>query len=314
MTERPEFRREPVYYHSRDIEETQKLLRLDRWKQIILPLYQQLFYEPSLQFHRGLYASLLWELYVHPEEARKEGYSEIEIIASIIEIQEIATHYGLILGSEIQQMHHSEKPFNDIDASTKYASWDEIVGYAQNCSDKGEIIALTHGAFDPAHVGHGAALASVWAYADHVIVGFDTNTLLRQRKGHDRPRFPQLAWRMWEIANLPTVDKVFVIPINNTNDEEYFELYKKLNIKVLGTSQDNPYLERYQERMQQLGGIVVAKERRVTISSTQTIQDLTEISKEGFFAGRLTQLHNWVSERENFVRSLGFLHDYPNGT
>ena len=63
-----------------------------------------------------------------------------------------------------------------------------------------------------------------------LLVGFDKNSILRARKGSDRPRFPQLAWRMWETGSLPTVDYVFVLPVDTPNFEDYFRIYKELGM------------------------------------------------------------------------------------
>src|SRR3990167_8818669 len=186
-----------------------------------------------------------------------------------------------------------------------------LILQAKEWSAKGEVAGLGHGAMDPPHVGHGRLAARIWPYCDHLVIGFDPNWYVKERKGEDRPRFPQLAWRMWEMASLPTVDKVVVLPLRRGQDEEeeFAEIYGDLGVKVLGTSKDNKYYPKYVERMKQMGGLVVT-EGPLRWSSSKLVGDLSdeEIASRALLDADSIRKHA-ESVHQKAV-SLGYLKDY----
>lgn len=313
MNERVDFRRTPLYYHV-ESDYFLQLLGRESWIETIAPIIEIAATEPSLVRLRTLYGDMLCELYTHPEIAFGEGYSRLEIATSIAVLQNITTRYGLILGSEVDRMHTDSSEFKLIDPVSKYATWDDIVKYSEQSKRQGKIHGIVHGAFDPPHIGHGETTASVWPHCDQIFVGFDKNTLLRKRKGDNRPRFPQLGWRMWEIASLPTVDKVFVIPFDEVDPQSYLDLYKELRIQVIGTSEENPHLAEYQAAMNHLGGKVITRSR--SRSSTELIDRVVDDRAKKHYTWDITlpHLRSQATNIEQKAIRSGYLRDYPNGT
>lgn len=303
--------RKPLYYHSES--DLYREMLGQRWEWAITPLFTELFSSPSFRFHRSFYGNMIEEMWNHPELARESGYKDTEILASIAVMQEITTGFGFILGKEIQNLHSTNEGIQNIDAASKYAPWNELKSFAQSEANIGHVNGIVYGSIDPPHLGHARMLTQVWPHCHNLFVGFDRNSVISTRKGtpeDPRPRFPQLAWRMWEVASLPTVDKVFVLPVTEQTEEAYLQMCADLRITVMGTSEDNVYLDKYQRMMKKLGGTVVVKDREW--SSTDLVAELAKPSIYPF--DRSESLQQWATEQEAQARSFGFLRDYPEGT
>ena len=305
------FRRTPLYFHSQDYMEVKEMVGQERWNFLTADLLKVYFLDPSLETMRLIFGNMLWELYNKPQEARDAGYDELDILISIMVIQQLATDSGIILGQEVERIRDQGEPLPFIDTASKYSTWHGLILQAKEWSAKGEVAGLGHGAMDPPHVGHGRLAARIWPYCDHLVIGFDPNWYVKERKGEDRPRFPQLAWRMWEMASLPTVDKVVVLPLRRGQDEEeeFAEIYGGLGVKVLGTSKDNKYYPKYVERMKQMGGLVVT-EGPLRWSSSKLVGDLSdeEIASRALLDADSIRKHA-ESVHQKAV-SLGYLKDY----
>lgn len=247
---------------------------------------------------------MLNELYLEPDIARGYDYSDIEILASIAELQQILTYGGFVLGDEVRHLHNG-RPIEQRKPENKYMTWGEVLDFA----NQDGVTGLIHGAFNPPHAGHSHLARTVYPYCNRLLVGFDSNEAIRVRKGAGRPRFPQLAWRMWEMASLPTVDGVFLIPLAGKNSpEDYAEIYNDLRIRALGCDYDNPFRHQYEMRMAKVGGIVIAKNREPGLSSTTLMKYVNESISIQLLNISLTSLAEYL---DKVASSLGYLRDYP---
>jgi len=79
------------------------------------------------------------------------------------------------------------------------------------------IIGLTSGCFDLIHVGHIHYLQRCKNLCDRLIVGVDSDNLIRSSKGEGRPIIPEME-RLELIRSLNCVDSAFII--NELSDLE----------------------------------------------------------------------------------------------
>ncbi|PJC43181.1 MAG: hypothetical protein CO040_00500, partial [Candidatus Pacebacteria bacterium CG_4_9_14_0_2_um_filter_36_8] len=68
-----------------------------------------------------------------------------------------------------------------------YSKVDEYV--TKQRQDKKKIV-LTQGSFDMLHIGHARYCKEAKTYGDILIVGIDSDTKIKKRKGNDRPIVP----------------------------------------------------------------------------------------------------------------------------
>lgn len=310
----PEMRRKPGYYYEPD--DPFELVGEKRYFELHGQIMRQIFLNPSLSFSRFCWGELLWKLHHTEEPIIEDGLSHLDVLSGIMFLQKWLTMFGLAIGYEIEGIQGGDH-FEIIDPAPKYKTYDELLELANDWKYHEMVVGESHGAFDPPHIGHARMFYHIWPYCDVVIVGFDKNSLLKKRKDkikeEDRPRFPQLAWRMWEIASLPTVDYVYVHPASGTIHDDYSKVYRDLGVKVVGTSDDNPYLEVNRKNMNELGGHVIADDRHVW-SSTRMFIDLTEkdIVKRSLLS--VKDLHKDADRIEKIALAAGYLWDYPDGT
>jgi hypothetical protein len=231
----------------------------------------------------------------------------LDILISIAKIQEWMTIFGLALGSEIENIRDRGDLMSRIDPVPKYVPQNELGELGDRWRDEHKLAGMFHGALDPTHVGHSRLAMITYEYCDVLIVGFDSNEWLRHRKGLDRPRFPQLAWRMWELASMPTVDHVFVLPREVDNDEAFGKLYEKLGVRVLGCGGNNPLLPEFRRRMDRLGGVVIAEDANLTYSSTEMLGQIMQPGEATSLS--LQGLQAMADKIDAKARAAGYLRD-----
>lgn len=159
--------------------------------------------------------------------------------------------------------------------------------------------AATIGSYDPPHLFHFLNMRVAWTRASRLIVGIDPNWLLSERKskiGDERPRFPELFTRMWNIACSPMVDMVFELPVEPGQQikEVLPSVWSNLGITLLATESSHEYLKQYREQMKAQGGDVLTSKdypwwgRFLQIRSTSNIQRLQYIDY-----GKQTGIEKW---------------------
>jgi hypothetical protein len=281
---------------------------------LYMSLYAPLIQNPSLSGLRGYYLDLLQNLFFNPTVIAKDiselgdfDDKELEMISKFIfsEASYIATVGGLVLRSEINSITSQIEPQYDA-LPLKYLTWQQAKDFTRDFKEVG----LIHGSFDPTHIGHAGLAQIVYAHSEILLVGFDSDESLNQRKGarnDSRPRFP-LAWRMFEMASLPTVAGVFVLPTDeNTGSDTYAQIYKELGISVLGCGVNNVYLKEYENRMAGLGGRVVTQDLEM-LSSTRLMQ-LIALKEPGALPEQ-REIMRIAKFYEIVALEMGFLHDF----
>jgi hypothetical protein len=298
-------------------DEVVEILGEERWRYLTAPLLNQMFEDPSFSVTRGMMLSMLWELWNEPWEAKSlsepYAYDDYEILISINVLQAWGTEYGLITGEEIASIKDKGQKVDLLDPKNKYLTQSKLYSKAEEWKRLDKTVGLVHGAFDPQHMGHAQLFGVTWQYCDVLLVGFDPNWLLKERKGADRPRFPQLAWRMWEVASLPQVEGVFVLPIKEAKGDEFSELYDRLGVKVLGTTEDNPYKDQYVKHMDRVDGYV-AVVSPPKWSSTKLMESLSNMELKRRMLMNVDNYQSYANRIEQKALKSGFLQDYTDRT
>lgn len=279
-----------------------------------------LLYNPSLSITRQYFASSLWYMYNRNEEIKRlAGYDDDDIYTHITYLESVLTVFGLATRLELEQMKPAGGKYGEalipINQSGKYKTYAELKLLTQALRMQGKVVGLYQGCFDPTHIGHVNKAAEMYPYCDIVLCGFNKNSQVRDAKGPDRPRYSQLAWRMWEMASVPVVDYVFVLPISHYHaGEELTNMCKELGVTVMATGHDNPLLPVYEERMQQVGGFVVANNYRSGSHSSTLVAG--HLADHAFVTADVPRmiLGTQLELLDAHARKCGYLHDYPDGT
>lgn len=294
------------------------LLEDDEKKEMWVELYQHLLLEPGFRNLRMGYFSRLKEMILQPTFWRERqvaqfGYTkekaEAKRLLLVAEISHLLTLTGFALESEIIDLQNNGIHPDQRFPVDKYLTWDEAV----TLSGESGPIALVTGSIDPPHIGHSHLIKIAFVNVNKVFVGFSGDSLLHSLKGSVedvRPRFP-LAARMADVASLPTVTGVFVLPIGVDFSQEHFiEIYKSLNVGVLVSGEDNQYLDQYEERMRLIGGRVVTQKPTI-YSSTLLMENLKAINADYNLLEEAKRRADALAEKA--IRA-GYLRDYPLGT
>jgi D-glycero-beta-D-manno-heptose 1-phosphate adenylyltransferase len=88
-------------------------------------------------------------------------------------------------------------------------SLDELSLLASGLRARGLRIVLCSGSFDLVHLAHAKYLASAREFGDVLIVGVDDDSVVRRRKGQDRPIVPQ-AEQIEILSHLRSVDFLYL--------------------------------------------------------------------------------------------------------
>ncbi len=138
-------------------------------------------------------------------------------------------------------------------------------------------IVLTQGSFDMIHIGHARYLAEAKKYGDILIVGTDSDSKIRKRKGLGRPIVPQEE-RLEMLTYLKSVDYVVLKHI----EDPKWGLIKTVKPDILIIIQENYTGEQIQELEKYCGEVIIlprmattstsAKLRAVQIDATNKIQ------------------------------------------
>ncbi len=133
----------------------------------------------------------------------------------------------------------------------------------------GQRIVLTSGSFDLIHLGHVKYLAKAKEFADVLVVGVDSDTKIRRRKGPDRPMVPE-AERMELLAHQRPVDLVYL----KREDEPRWALIKAVEPDVLVVTEDHPYDEREQLELGEFCGRIEVLGRQASVTTSERIRQM----------------------------------------
>lgn len=111
----------------------------------------------------------------------------------------------------------------------------QVLDFVANTRSKGKSIVFTRGVFDLLHSGHIRALNAAKERGDVLIVGLDSDCVVKKLKGEHRPINTQED-RLSVISSLKAVDFAFILPelkLELYTAAEYSkhntELYRQLN-------------------------------------------------------------------------------------
>jgi hypothetical protein len=314
-----QYKREPFY---RNVDMPHDVLEiLDNpkygWIRSSLPF---LMLNPSLSVTRQYFSDALWRMYNHSEEIKRESnFTDDDIYGHVRYLESVLTVFGFCSQRDLERMRPSLGKKGEIllpvDPSQKYKTYDELKRITQELTTHGKVVGIVHGCFDPGQVGHLHLASEIFPYCDIVLCGFQKNSQISEAKGADRPRFPQLAWRMWEMASSPAINYVFVLPTTSYYaGEEITEIYRDLGVTVLGAGYDNPLLPVYEERMQKLGGKVIANKYRWSRHSSTLVMKYVEdpTATVGILPRMILEAQ--VTGLDKRAKRAGYLRDYPDGT
>ena len=138
-------------------------------------------------------------------------------------------------------------------------------------------IVLTQGSFDMIHIGHGRYLKKAKTFGDILIVGTDSDTKIRARKGKGRPVVPEDE-RLEMLTYLTPVDYVVLKP----HPAPKWSLIKMIKPDILVATQETYHRDDLKKLKQFCGKVIVlermattstsAKLRRVQIGEAQKIE------------------------------------------
>ena len=278
------------------------VLMTGRELELIFELHGIIKQEPSLEKIQEHFRESLLNLVRKPEKFTNI-YSEQDMELVKGELAGILSYTGMALSHEIRAVLNGGDYENHKSPHDKYLTYKEIIEYTNG----GGIIGLLHGSFDKPHIGHFELIRDIFPYCDKLVIGISNDTFLQASKGSNtdpRPRYP-LAWRLWEMACHPMVDAVFVIPFTSTEriDESFFNLYQELNVRRLGSGSNNPYLDKYTNRMRQLRGRVITHAEEY-INSTIMHHHFSRYPDFDMNA-----LYDYASKKAEEALACGYLHD-----
>lgn len=158
-------------------------------------------------------------------------------------------------------------------------NFEDIPSLLDKVDRRGKKIVLTQGSFDMIHIGHARYLAEAKKYGDVLIVGTDSDSKIRKRKGLGRPIVPQEE-RLEMLTYLKSVDYVVLKHI----EDPKWGLIKTVKPDVLIIIKENYTPEQIQQLETYCGTVVVlprmattstsAKLRAVQIDATNKIQKM----------------------------------------
>lgn len=134
--------------------------------------------------------------------------------------------------------------------------------------DQKKKIVLTQGSFDMIHVGHARYLAEAKKYGDVLIVGTDSDSKIRKRKGVGRPVVPQEE-RLEMLTYLSPVDYVVLKHI----EDPKWGLIKKIKPDVLIIIAEN-YTKDQIEKLKKHCGRVEVLPRMATTSTSAKLREV----------------------------------------
>ena len=130
-------------------------------------------------------------------------------------------------------------------------------------------IVLTSGSWDILHVGHMRYLESAKKLGDILIVGIDSDTKIRKRKGEGRPIVPEDE-RIEMLCHLEYVDVVYLKSVNDVSNG----LIKIVNPDILVTSKTTGHSDKKFLEKQKLCGEIVILDGQAETSTTARIRIL----------------------------------------
>jgi rfaE bifunctional protein nucleotidyltransferase chain/domain len=128
----------------------------------------------------------------------------------------------------------------------------------------GKQIVLTSGSFDMIHIGHAKYLETARSYGDILVVGVDSDTKIKQRKGPDRPVVPEEE-RVSMLTHIRGVDYVAL----KQPAHEHWKLIKTVRPDTLIATQETYSDEEIEQLAEYCGQVVVLPPQATTSTSAK---------------------------------------------
>jgi len=97
-------------------------------------------------------------------------------------------------------------------------------------------IGFVNGCFDVLHVGHLKLFETCKKYCDYLIVGIDSDHMVKKTKGTDRPINKQQD-RKYFLENIKNIDKVFIFNSHKVLEEKLNKM--KPDVMIIGDEYKN---------------------------------------------------------------------------
>jgi len=134
--------------------------------------------------------------------------------------------------------------------------YEKVKNFVLDCHLKSQRVVFTHGVFDLFHKGHLRTIDESKNNGDILIVGIDSDNLVKRLKGLSRPIIKDLD-RLEIVKSIKTVDFAFILNPSKKefgNLYNYFlDLYKYLKIDVVTSGNPSEYSINQQDICKYLG-------------------------------------------------------------
>jgi D-beta-D-heptose 7-phosphate kinase/D-beta-D-heptose 1-phosphate adenosyltransferase len=149
------------------------------------------------------------------------------------------------------------------------ASLAEVTEQVRTLKKDGRRVVLTSGSFDLIHLGHVKYLARAKECGDVLLVGVDSDSKIRRRKGEDRPMVPQ-AERLEMLAYQRPVDFIY---LKHTDDPRW-GLIKAVEPDVLVLTAGHAYSDEEQKALLEFCGRIAVVERQSDVTTSERIRQM----------------------------------------
>jgi D-beta-D-heptose 7-phosphate kinase/D-beta-D-heptose 1-phosphate adenosyltransferase len=148
-------------------------------------------------------------------------------------------------------------------------SLDQLNAKVQHLKGVGLRIVLTSGSFDLVHLGHVKYLARAKELGDVLVVGVDSDSKIRRRKGEDRPLVPERE-RLEMLAHQRPVDLLYL----KEDGGERWDLIKAVEPDVLVLTADHSYSDDDLKALREHCGGIEVIERQADVTTSERIRQL----------------------------------------
>jgi rfaE bifunctional protein nucleotidyltransferase chain/domain len=148
-------------------------------------------------------------------------------------------------------------------------SLDQLREKVQHLKGIGLAIVLTSGSFDLVHLGHVKYLARAKEQGDVLVVGVDSDSKIRRRKGEDRPLVPENE-RLEMLAHQRPVDLLYL----KEEGGDRWDLIRAVEPDVLVLTADHSYSEDDLAGLREICGDIAVIERQADVTTSERIRQL----------------------------------------
>jgi len=134
--------------------------------------------------------------------------------------------------------------------------YNKVKDFVLDCHKKHKKVVFTHGVFDLFHKGHLETLNESKTFGNILIVGVDSDRLVKNLKGLSRPIINDID-KLEVVENIKVVDISFILKPSGKeigNLHEYFKsLYKYLQVDIVTSGNPSEYCIDQQSICDELG-------------------------------------------------------------